>query len=159
MPKKRRKAQAIIDGAEMTSTRSIEINIVPDDLRGLDRFEARKRVIEQITAEGLAVMVPADHPDVAWMKGQAPDWQPARTGDRPSAWRRGGCGAGDAAAGGIQEDHAAVRRPLEGRHRADADGPVVRRRQDPRGPGAEGGSGRRHQSSCRKTGTRPITTG
>ncbi|MEQ8543839.1 MAG: valine--tRNA ligase [Roseitalea porphyridii] len=32
------------------------INLVPDDLRGLDRFEARKRVVEQITGEGLAVM-------------------------------------------------------------------------------------------------------
>ncbi len=31
-------------------------NLVPDDLRGLDRFEARDRVVEQITAEGLAVM-------------------------------------------------------------------------------------------------------
>ncbi len=31
------------------------VNLVPEDLRGLDRFEARKRVIEQITAEGLAV--------------------------------------------------------------------------------------------------------
>ena len=28
------------------------MNLVPDDLRGLDRYEARKRVIEQITAEG-----------------------------------------------------------------------------------------------------------
>ncbi|MDD9741525.1 valine--tRNA ligase [Marinovum sp. SP66] len=35
------------------------INLVPDDLRGLDRFEARKRVVQQITEEGLAVMVPA----------------------------------------------------------------------------------------------------
>ena len=34
------------------------LNLVPDELRGLDRFEARKRVVEQITAEGLAVMVP-----------------------------------------------------------------------------------------------------
>ncbi|WP_296604636.1 valine--tRNA ligase, partial [Roseibium sp.] len=68
------KAQAIIDGAEMTIQEVDLINIVPDDLRGLDRFEARKRVIEQITAEGLAVTAPADHPDVAWMKGQAPDW-------------------------------------------------------------------------------------
>ena len=34
------------------------VNLVPDDLRGLDRFEARKRVVEQITSEGLAVMVP-----------------------------------------------------------------------------------------------------
>nr|WP_319387347.1 valine--tRNA ligase [uncultured Roseibium sp.] len=70
------KAQSIIDGAEMTVNEVDEINIVPDDLRGLDRFEARKRVIEQITAEGLAVMVPADHPEIAWMKGQAPDWHP-----------------------------------------------------------------------------------
>ncbi|WP_128513476.1 valine--tRNA ligase [Tabrizicola thermarum] len=35
------------------------LNLVPDDLRGLDRYEARKRVVEAITAEGLAVMVPA----------------------------------------------------------------------------------------------------
>ncbi len=68
------KAQAIIEGAEMTIQEVDLINIVPDDLRGLDRFEARKRVIEQITAEGLAVTAPADHPDVAWMKGQAPEW-------------------------------------------------------------------------------------
>ncbi|NKX66899.1 valine--tRNA ligase [Labrenzia sp. 5N] len=68
------KAQAIIEGAEMTIQEVDLINIVPDDLRGLDRFEARKRVIEQITAEGLAVTAPADHPDVTWMKGQAPEW-------------------------------------------------------------------------------------
>lgn len=69
-----KKAQAIIDGAEMTINEIDEINIVPDELRGLDRFAARKRVIDQITAEGLAVMVAADHPDVAWMKGKAPLW-------------------------------------------------------------------------------------
>ncbi|QJF50628.1 valine--tRNA ligase [Roseobacter ponti] len=33
-----------------------DVNLVPEDLRGLDRFEARKKVVEQITAEGLAVM-------------------------------------------------------------------------------------------------------
>jgi len=32
------------------------INLVPEDLRGLDRFDARKRVVADITAEGLAVM-------------------------------------------------------------------------------------------------------
>ena len=32
------------------------LNLVPDDLRGLDRFEARKRVVDQITSEGLAVI-------------------------------------------------------------------------------------------------------
>jgi valyl-tRNA synthetase len=31
------------------------VNLVPEDLRGLDRYDARKRVIEQINAEGLAV--------------------------------------------------------------------------------------------------------
>ncbi len=38
------------------------MNLVPDHLRGLDRFEARKAVVEEITAEGLAVMVPAHDP-------------------------------------------------------------------------------------------------
>ncbi|HEY9540162.1 MAG TPA: valine--tRNA ligase, partial [Luteimonas sp.] len=31
------------------------VNLVPDDLRGLDRYEARARVVEAITGEGLAV--------------------------------------------------------------------------------------------------------
>ncbi len=31
------------------------VNLVPEDLRGLDRYEARQRVIDQITAEKLAV--------------------------------------------------------------------------------------------------------
>ncbi|MFN3524952.1 MAG: class I tRNA ligase family protein, partial [Paracoccus sp. (in: a-proteobacteria)] len=31
------------------------VNLVPDDLRGLDRFDARKRVVDEVTAEGLAV--------------------------------------------------------------------------------------------------------
>ena len=34
------------------------MNLVPEEYRGLDRFEARKRVIAAITAEGNAVMVP-----------------------------------------------------------------------------------------------------
>ncbi len=33
------------------------LNLVPDDLRGLDRYEARKRVVEQITTEGNAVTI------------------------------------------------------------------------------------------------------
>ena len=45
------------------------LNLVPDDLRGLDRYEARKRVVEQITAEGLAVMVAAKE------SGQAPTYE------------------------------------------------------------------------------------
>ncbi|MFC0267281.1 valine--tRNA ligase [Kushneria aurantia] len=34
-----------------------QVNLVPEELRGLDRFEARARVVEAITAEGLAVTV------------------------------------------------------------------------------------------------------
>ena len=45
--------------AQLTESRSDTINLVPDDLRGLDRFEAAQAVVEQITAEGLAVMIPA----------------------------------------------------------------------------------------------------
>jgi len=32
-----------------------QLNLVPDEYRGLDRYEARKRIVEAITAEGLAV--------------------------------------------------------------------------------------------------------
>jgi len=32
-----------------------EINLVPDEYRGLDRYEARKRIVAQINADGLAV--------------------------------------------------------------------------------------------------------
>ncbi|MEO0911799.1 MAG: valine--tRNA ligase [Pseudomonadota bacterium] len=51
------KAQAIAEGAEAPADVT-EINLVPEHLRGLDRFEARKRAVAEITAEGLAVMVP-----------------------------------------------------------------------------------------------------
>ncbi|MEM8592413.1 MAG: valine--tRNA ligase, partial [Pseudomonadota bacterium] len=53
------KAMAHAQGAEFTENEVDAINLVPDDLRGLDRFEARKKVVEQITAEGLAVMATA----------------------------------------------------------------------------------------------------
>ncbi len=51
------KALAIARGAAFTETEVDAINLVPDELRGLDRFGARKRVVEAITAEGLAVTV------------------------------------------------------------------------------------------------------
>ena len=51
-------AMAVAKGEKALSEAETDaINLVPDDLRGLDRFEARKRVVEQITSEGLAVMV------------------------------------------------------------------------------------------------------
>ncbi len=56
------------------------INLVPDDLRGLDRFEARKRVVEQITAEGLAVMVLGDEGEPVPFVENKPIMQPF--GDR-----------------------------------------------------------------------------
>ncbi|MCA8867252.1 MAG: valine--tRNA ligase [Rhodobacteraceae bacterium] len=49
------KAQAIVKGREFTEAEVDAINLVPDEYRGLDRFEARKRVVADITAEGLAV--------------------------------------------------------------------------------------------------------
>ncbi len=39
-----------------------QVNLVPDAYRGLDRFEARARIVEDITSEGLAVMVPPTDP-------------------------------------------------------------------------------------------------
>jgi len=49
------RAREIAGGAQFTEAEVDTLNLVPDDLRGLDRFEARKRVVEQITGEGLAV--------------------------------------------------------------------------------------------------------
>ncbi|UWQ77777.1 valine--tRNA ligase [Leisingera sp. S132] len=50
-------AMAVAKGEQtLTESEADTINLVPDDLRGRDRFEARKRVVEQITGEGLAVM-------------------------------------------------------------------------------------------------------
>ena len=50
------KAQDHAKGAAFTENDVDAINLVPDHLRGLDRFEARKLVVQEITDEGLAVM-------------------------------------------------------------------------------------------------------
>ena len=56
-------AQAVARGERaLTESETDALNLVPDHLRGLDRFEARKRVIEEITHEGLAVMTEATDP-------------------------------------------------------------------------------------------------
>ena len=54
------KAQAILN-EEINWDEDLiaSMNLVPDEYRGLDRFEARKKVVAEITAEGLAVMVDA----------------------------------------------------------------------------------------------------
>ncbi|MGJ8611842.1 MAG: valine--tRNA ligase, partial [Octadecabacter sp.] len=50
-------AQKIANGEQEFDEASIAaMNLVPDAYRGLDRFDARKKVIADITAEGLAVM-------------------------------------------------------------------------------------------------------
>ncbi|MGJ8523878.1 Valine--tRNA ligase [Carnimonas sp. R-84981] len=48
-------ATAIAQGSDSRSDVST-INLVPDEFRGLDRFEARQRVVEAVTGEGLAVL-------------------------------------------------------------------------------------------------------
>jgi valyl-tRNA synthetase len=56
-------AQEVAQGKRTLSEAEADLlNLVPDHLRGLDRFEARDRVIEEITAEGLAVMTDCDDP-------------------------------------------------------------------------------------------------
>ncbi len=56
-------AMAVAKGdRSLSETETDTINLVPDHLRGLDRFDARKKVIEEITAEGLAVMTTPDDP-------------------------------------------------------------------------------------------------
>ncbi len=56
-------AQAVANGERsLTETEADALNLVPDHLRGLDRFAAREKVIAEITEEGLAVMTRADDP-------------------------------------------------------------------------------------------------
>ncbi|GAB4282252.1 MAG: valine--tRNA ligase [Roseovarius sp.] len=74
------RAQQIARGAPWTAEEIDALNLVPDDLRGLDRFEARRRVVEQITREGLAVMVENDQGELVPLVENKPIMQPF--GDR-----------------------------------------------------------------------------
>ncbi|MGR3722125.1 valine--tRNA ligase [Abyssibius alkaniclasticus] len=83
------KAAAIAQGGEFTVESVDAINLVPDEFRGLDRFEARKRVVEAINAEGLAVMVaapaaPAPEPGPLPSGTEAPDQVRGGAGDVPA---------------------------------------------------------------------------
>jgi valyl-tRNA synthetase len=52
------KALEIARSGELPSEADVDdINLVPDEYRGLDRFAARKKIVEAINAEGLAVTV------------------------------------------------------------------------------------------------------
>ncbi len=56
-------AMAVAKGERaLTGAEADTVNLVPDHLRGLDRFEARKKVVAEITADGLAVMTNSDDP-------------------------------------------------------------------------------------------------
>ncbi|MGR3466183.1 valine--tRNA ligase [Limimaricola sp.] len=52
------RAQEVAKGAEISVMEADALNLVPEKYRGMDRFEARAAVVEDISAEGLAVMVP-----------------------------------------------------------------------------------------------------
>jgi len=57
-------AQAIANGTqEIDEAMIAAMNLVPEEYRGMDRFEARKKVVQDITDEGLAVMVPVTTTD------------------------------------------------------------------------------------------------
>ena len=67
------KAQEYARGKAFTENEIDAINLVPDHLRGLDRFEARAKVVEEITAEGLAVMTRVDNPVLGNKLGENDD--------------------------------------------------------------------------------------
>ncbi len=73
-------AQGIAEGRETAPYDASRINLVPEEYRGLDRFEARKRVVADITAEGLAVMVADDQGEPVPFVESKPIMQPF--GDR-----------------------------------------------------------------------------
>ncbi|MCV6596638.1 MAG: valine--tRNA ligase [Mangrovicoccus sp.] len=70
-------AQKIAAGEQASEEEIDALNLVPEAYRGLDRFEARERVIADITAEGLAVMTRSDDPRLGKpkkkKKGEEPD--------------------------------------------------------------------------------------
>ena len=56
-------AQEVANGARTLSEAEVDaLNLVPDHLRGMERYAARDAVVAEITAEGLAVMTRADDP-------------------------------------------------------------------------------------------------
>jgi valyl-tRNA synthetase len=65
-------ALEIAKSGELPSEAEVDgINLVPDEYRGLDRYEARKRIVDAINAEGLAVMVKdAEGNDVPYVESK-----------------------------------------------------------------------------------------
>ncbi|MEO0635812.1 MAG: valine--tRNA ligase [Pseudomonadota bacterium] len=66
------KAKQIVESGVLPDANTVDaINMVPEEYRGLDRFKARERVVADITAEGLAIMVAADDPRLGATKAKA----------------------------------------------------------------------------------------
>ncbi|MGF9695319.1 valine--tRNA ligase [Rhizobium sp. 0TCS1.26] len=65
-------ALAVARGGEVPSESEVDdINLVPDEYRGLDRLEARKRIVDAINAEGLSVTVKdAEGNDVPYVENK-----------------------------------------------------------------------------------------
>ncbi|MTH98000.1 valine--tRNA ligase [Roseibium sp. RKSG952] len=56
-----RQAQEIVETGDLPPEADVDaINLVPDEYRGLDRLQARTKVVEAINAEGLAVTIKDD---------------------------------------------------------------------------------------------------
>ncbi|MGZ9811103.1 valine--tRNA ligase [Pseudoroseicyclus sp. H15] len=66
------RAQEIATGGSFTGEEVDSLNLVPDHLRGMDRFEARKAVVQEITDEGLAVMTEVTDPRLGKKAETAP---------------------------------------------------------------------------------------
>lgn len=81
-------AQEVANGARvLTEGEADALNLVPDHLRGLDRYAARALVVAEITAEGLAVMTRADDPRLGKKVGftHPTDAAPSSSGAAPSS--------------------------------------------------------------------------
>ena len=54
-------AMDIVNSGQLPDENTVDaINLVPDEYRGLDRFDAREKIVADISADGLAVMVKDD---------------------------------------------------------------------------------------------------
>ncbi|RFC62831.1 valine--tRNA ligase [Fulvimarina endophytica] len=62
-------ARAVREAGGTPDTAYVDtINLVPDEYRGLDRFEARRKIVEALNAEGSAIMVPETDPRLGAVK-------------------------------------------------------------------------------------------
>ena len=56
-----KQAKGIVNSGTLPDENTVDaINLVPDEYRGLDRFDAREKIVADISADGLAVMISDD---------------------------------------------------------------------------------------------------